>query len=84
MEVGIAIVTSFIASVVFYFFFQFIPERKKYKTIRPRLELELVEMAFSLYFYLEVPFRHNIHSPSFFQKEIEKQLLEKPDMRKSM
>ena len=70
MNILMAIITSLVASVVFYLFFQLIPEKIRYRKIRPRIEVELVEIASSLFFYLEEPFRCNMHSASFFQDEM--------------
>ena len=41
----VAIVTSFIASVVFFLIFEYIPKRKEYHKIRPRIEVELMEIS---------------------------------------
>ena len=79
MEIVSAIVTSFIASVVFYLCFQYLPEKRRYNRIRPRIEVELMEITDSLFFYIEMPLRHEIHSSSFFQKEIREGKLVKED-----
>lgn len=69
-SIMVAIATSFIASIVFYFFFEFIPKRVKHHKIRPRIEVELMEISEQLFFLIECPLRHSGHSPSFFQDEI--------------
>lgn len=79
MDILSAIITSFIASVVFYLCFQYFPDKRKYNRIRPRIEVELMEIADSLFFYIEMPMRSEIHSSSFFQKEIREGKLLKED-----
>ena len=54
MEIIVAIFTSFIASVVFYVCFQLIPEKRRYNRIRPRIEVELMEISDTLFFYIEL------------------------------
>ena len=70
MNILMAIITSLVASIVFYLFFQLMPERIRYRRIRTRIEAELTEIASSLFFYLEEPFRYDMHSASFFQDEM--------------
>ena len=65
-----AVITSLVASIVFYLFFQLMPEKIRYRRIRPRIEVELTEIASSLFFYLEEPFKCNMHSASFFQDDL--------------
>ena len=79
MEIIVAIFTSFIASVVFYVCFQLIPEKRRYNRIRPRIEVELMEISDTLFFYIELPFRYNIHFASLFQTDIKEKGLSKED-----
>ena len=65
-----AVITSLIASIIFYLVFQFIPERKKRNKIRPRVEIELTEIADQLFFYLEIPLNYDLHFASQFQDGI--------------
>ena len=65
-----AVITSLIASIIFYLVFQFIPERKKRNKIRPRVEIELTEIADQLFFYLEIPLHYDLHFASQFQDRI--------------
>jgi len=70
MSILMAVITSLVASIVFYLLFQFLPEKIRYQKIRPRIEVELTEIASSLFFYLEEPLRYNTHFASFFQDEM--------------
>ena len=79
MEIAMAIITSFIASFLFFAFFQYIPEKGKYGRIRPRIEVELMEISDALFFYLETPLRHSQHFASLFQKRIKYGTLTKDD-----
>lgn len=81
MYVLSAITTSLIASVVFYVVSQLVPEKLRYRKIRPRIEVELTEIAASLFFYLETPFRHNIHSSSHFQDELNNETISEKDFK---
>lgn len=69
-ELFLAIVTSLISSIIFFLVFNYIPEKIKYNKIRPRIEVELYELTSLLFHYLEISTQHNLHSPSFFQQEI--------------
>lgn len=75
----VAIVTSFIASVVFFLIFEYIPKRKEYHKIRPRIEVELMEISEQLFFYIEFPMKHAEHSTSFFQDAIREGQLTQSD-----
>ena len=77
MEILMAITTSLVASIVFYFCFQFVPERRRYRRIRPRIEVELMEITDQLFFYLEIPLKHDIHFASAFQRDIKENQLNK-------
>ncbi len=79
MNILMAVITSLVASVVFYLFFQLIPEKIRYRKIRPRIEIELTEIVSSLFFYLEEPFRYNTHFASFFQDEMCNGFINKTD-----
>ena len=78
-SIVIAIITSFIASVVFFLFFEYIPKKKDYKKIRPRIEVELMEISEQLFFFIECPMKHAEHSPSFFQGAIREEKLTQSD-----
>jgi len=79
MSILIAILTSLVASVVFYIFFDFIPNRIKYKRIRPRVEVEITEICDQLFFYLDSAMHHEEHVPSFFQSEIQEGAMTEDD-----
>ena len=80
-EIAVAIITSLIASIIFYFCFQFIPQKLKNCKIRPRIEFELTEIGNSLFFYLDAPFKHSIHSPSLFQKDLKTESIKEHDFK---
>ena len=79
MSILVAIVTSLIASIVFYVVFQLIPEKIKYHKIRPRIEVELMEIADSLYHYLAMPFCPNLRWSPLLDDEMKKEFLGKND-----
>jgi hypothetical protein len=80
-EVLTAIVTSLIASVVFYIVFQYIPERLKYRKIRPRIEVELTEIASSLYFYLNYAFDYNAYRSAPYDEDFNTESLSERDFK---
>lgn len=79
LSIGTAIATSLLASVIFYIIFDLKPTKKKYRKIRPRIEVELMEITESLFFFIEISLKHNKHFASFFQQEITDGSLEDSD-----
>lgn len=78
-EIIAAIVTSLIASVVFWLVFNVIPNVVERRKIKPLLYFDLYQIYSRLAFFLEVPLRHSKHSPSFLQHRLYNGELKKED-----
>ena len=78
-EIIAAIVTSLIASVVFWLVFNVIPSAVERRKIKPLLDFDLYQIYSRLAFFLEVPLRHSMHSPSFLQHRLYNGELKKED-----
>ena len=66
----LSIWASFIASVVFWAIFNFIPGLIRYLKIRPRVKKDIRNILLHTLFYIEIPFLHSLHTGSYYQKEI--------------
>jgi hypothetical protein len=64
------ILLSVIAGVIFWLIFSFLPERKRLKRLRPKLDLDMYEVYSNLFSVFDLAMRPNSHSPSNFQQEI--------------
>jgi len=69
-EVFAAIVTSLIASVVFWLVFNVLPNKVERKKIKPLLDFDLYQIYSRLAHFLEIPFYHSLHSPSYLQMQL--------------
>lgn len=78
-EIIAAIVTSLIASVVFWLVFNVIPSAVERRKIKPLLDFDLYQIYSRLAFFLEVPLCHSMHSPSFLQHRLYNGELKKED-----
>lgn len=78
-EILAAIVTSLIASVVFWLVFNVIPDAVERKRIKPLLDFDLYQIYTKLAHFLEIPLRHSNHSPSHLQMRLYQGLLKKED-----
>lgn len=78
-EIIAAIVTSLIASVVFWLVFNVIPNAVERKRIKPLLDFDLYQIYTKLAHLLEIPFKHSNHSPSYLQMRLYQGLLKKED-----
>lgn len=78
-EIIAAIVTSLIASVVFWLVFNVIPSAVERRKIKPLLDFDLYQIYSRLAFFLEAPLRHSTHSPSFLQHRLYNGELQKGD-----
>ena len=59
-----SIITSLIASVVFWIIFSFIPNTIRYIKMRPRVERDIDDIKMQLFFYIQIPFLQSLHSAS--------------------
>lgn len=69
-DVFAAIVTSLIASVVFWLVFNVLPNKVERKKIRPLLDFDLFIIYNRLAHFLEIPFFHSLNSPSYLQMRL--------------
>jgi hypothetical protein len=76
-EIIAAIVTSLIASVVFWLVFNVIPNAVERKRIKQLLDFDLYQIYTKLAHFLEIPLRHSNHSPSHLQMRLYQGLLKK-------
>ena len=74
-----AIVTSLIASVVFWLVFNVLPNTWERRKIKPLLDFDLYQIYSRLAHFLEIPFYHSMHSPSYSQMELYSGGLNKED-----
>ncbi len=78
-EIMAAIVTSLIASIVFWLVFNVIPNAIDRRKIKPLLDFDLYQIYSKLAFFLEVPLLHSMHSSSFLQMKLYTGQLKKED-----
>jgi len=62
--------TSIVAAIIFWFFFNYWPEKSRYNKIRPKLEYDIYEIYSSLFHFIEIPLRYNMHSPAYVQAKL--------------
>ena len=74
-----AIVTSLIASIVFWLAFNVIPNAIEHRKIKPLLDFDLYQIYSKLAFFLEIPLLHSMHSSSFIQMKLYTGQLKKED-----
>lgn len=69
-ELIAAIITSFIAAVIFWFVFNFIPSKCELKKVKPMIDYNLYQIYFNLSFFLQIPFcpklTHSMYSQNKF------------------
>lgn len=76
-----AIVTSLIASVMFWLVFSVLPNALERKRIKPLLVFDLYHIYNGLAHFLEVPFYHFLHGPSYLQMRLFTGAIKKDDYR---
>jgi hypothetical protein len=79
-DVIIPIALSLISAVIFWLIFNLLPAKYRYLKIRPKIEYSIKTICSNLFSYFDLIFRHNIYSPSFFQKEIINGTISKDDI----
>lgn len=80
----VSIVTSLIASFLFWIVFNLIPWIYRYMRIRPRVEKDIMDIKTHLLFFIDTPFLQSVHSPSVFQLDIEKQKICEADFENAL
>ena len=78
-EILIAVVTSLIASVIFWFVFNYIPEKRRYNKVRPKVEFDVYEIFIKLSSYLGIGLEINEYGWSFPRDKIESGQVTKED-----
>lgn len=74
------IILSVIAGIIFWFIFSFLPEHKRLKKLRPKLDLDIYQAYMNLFFLLDLVMRPNNHSPSDYQQKIKGNKLTRDDL----
>lgn len=80
-DIIVAIVTSLIASVVFWLVFNVLPNAVERKKIKPLLDFDLYHIYTRLAHFLEIPFHHSMHGPSYLQMRLFTGDINKDDYR---
>lgn len=70
-EVLTAVVTSLIASVVFWIIFNYIPDKRRYNKVRPKVEFDIYEIFFGLGGYIRIALEINEYGWSFPMSRVE-------------
>lgn len=66
----ISLATSLVASIIFWLFFNMIPQKRRYNKIRPVVEYNIYEIFFGILGYLEIGLKTHIHTSFFPQFKI--------------
>lgn len=70
-EIFIAVVTSLIASFIFWIIFNYIPEKRRYNKVRPKVEFDIYEIFVKLGGYINIGLQINEYSRYFPFEPIE-------------
>ncbi|WP_349672352.1 hypothetical protein [Lacrimispora sp.] len=78
------VIFSLLAAFIFWIVFNFIPDWKRQKRIRPKVEFDIYEFYQDLFYYIQIPFKLSEHiSPtSLIQSEIYAGKITKEDFEK--
>lgn len=74
------IFVSTVAGIIFWLIFSVLPERKRLKKLRPKLDLDMYLVYTNIFFIFDLVMRPNNHSPSNFQDVIKGNKLTKDDL----
>lgn len=75
----ISLATSLFASVIFWFFFNMIPQKRRYDKIRPVVEYNMYEIFSGILSYLEIGLKTQSHTSFFPQFKIRAGLVTKEE-----
>lgn len=64
------VILSFIAALIFWLIFSYLPGRTRSKKLRPVVELALYDVYKRLFSVFDTIMRHQTNSPSYYQSEI--------------
>ena len=78
-EILLAIITSLIASLIFWIVVNFLPEKRRYNKVRPKVEFDIYEIFIALRGYLSIALKINEYGWSFPFDKIESGLVTKDD-----
>lgn len=78
-EILVAVVTSLIASLIFWFIFDFIPSRSRYNKVRPKVEYDIYEIFINVSTFLGLALDINEYGWSFPRDKIESGNVTKAD-----
>lgn len=70
-EIFVAVVTSLIASFIFWVIFNYIPEKRRYNKVRPKVEFDIYEIFIKLGGYINIALQINEYSRYFPFEPIE-------------
>jgi hypothetical protein len=70
-----AIVLNIAAAIIFWLAFAFVPEKRRRRKLRPKLELGIYQVYSALFGLFDSLMRFDVHSPSSFQKKIKGKML---------
>ncbi|WP_026661133.1 hypothetical protein [Butyrivibrio sp. AC2005] len=82
--IWISIITSLLASIVFWFVFNFLPWIGKQLRIRPRIENDIIDIQLYLLFFIQIPFLQSLHTSSVFQSDIVREKLGKDNFENAL
>src|ERR1035438_3569257 len=70
-----AILLNIAAAIIFWLAFAFVPEKRRRRKLRPKLELGIYQVYSTLFGLFDSLMRFEVHSPSSFQKRIKGKVL---------
>ncbi|WP_104471235.1 hypothetical protein [Acinetobacter indicus] len=69
-EIGLPVLLSIIAGLIFWIIFQVLPDRRRKKKLRPKIENDLYNVSTSIYHLVELAFLHSENPVSHFHHDI--------------
>ncbi|MBJ9452859.1 hypothetical protein I5560_05365 [Acinetobacter baumannii] len=69
-EIGLPLLLSIVAGFIFWLIFQVIPNKRREKKLRPKIEKDLLNVSSSVYRLVELAFLHCENPVSYFKNEI--------------
>ena len=84
VTIGFSIITSLIASIVFWLASYFIPSRMKILQVRPRVEEDIKSILLHIMFYIEIPFLRRVHTATDYQSDIDAQRINLNDYENAL
>lgn len=70
-EIGLPVLLSIIAGFIFWLIFQVIPNKRRERKLRPKIENDLLNVSYSVYRLVELAFLHCENPISYFTNEIQ-------------